>query len=669
MKRLLFIALSLFSGINAQALDTDRHILLPLPKQADISDRYITVSSARVCTPVRSDAWASYLAELGIRQRNNAKFKIEVSLQDSIPGSNGNVEAYTLQVSRDGIKVVAATDKGVYWALQTLRQLAEPVKGGAKIPVCNIADWPSFAVRGFMMDVGRSYISLPELKREIELMSKFKLNTYHWHLTENQAWRLQSKLYPMLTDSANMTRDKGRYYTIEEAKELQRFARAHNVTLIPEIDMPGHSAAFVRTFGHDMQSEEGIRILKSIIDEACQTFDSCEYLHIGTDEVKFTNPDFVPQMVQHIKQKGKKIVSWHPGWNYKPGQIDMVTMWSYRGKPQQDIPSVDMRFHYINHFDTYADLNALYRSRVYNRTEGDSSIVGVELGLWNDRYIPDEQSIVKQNNLWPSLLALADRSWRGGGTEYFDKLGTRMSAPGTADHADYADFERRLLAHKQTTLSGLDIPFVKHSNIEWAVTQPFPNGGDLTRVFPPETEGIKNEYQYADSTYSTFPAYGGGVYLRHVWGGLIPGLIDNPQPNHTVYAMTRVYSPADQTLGLQFETQNYSRSESDLPPSAGKWDYRDSRLWINSQEIHPPVWSGTHSVRDNETPLTNENFCTRPPLQVQLHRGWNDVVIKLPVDKFNHPATRLVKWMWTFVLTTPDGKDAAPGLIYNPMGE
>lgn len=669
MKKYILFTIALLCCVAGWSKSSVQHNLLPLPQQAEIADNYVTVKSFALSTPAWADAWRSYLTDNGAAEQAKSNFKINITLVDSIVGSKHNAEAYTLNVTLKGINVTAASDRGIYWALQTLRQLAQPAKGAVRLPLCSITDWPAFPVRGFMMDVGRSYISMPELKREIELMSRFKLNTYHWHLTENQAWRLQSKLFPMLNDSTNMVRDKGRFYTVEDAKELQRFAREHNVTLIPEIDMPGHSAAFVRTFRHDMQSPEGMKILKLLIDEVCETFDSCEYLHIGTDEVRFTNPDFVPEMVGYIKAKGKKIISWHPGWSYKPGEVDMITMWSYRGKPLQGTPSVDMRFHYINHFDTYADINALYRSQAYGRTESDGQIAGVELGLWNDRYVADEDANVTQNNLWPTLMTLAERSWRGGGSEYFDKLGTRMSAPGTADHSDFADFERRLLAQKATTLRGLNIPFVKHSNIEWLVTEPFANGGDLTKQFPPETEGIRTEYTYADSTYHTLPAYGGGVYLRHVWGKMIPTLFDNPQPDHTAYAMTRVWSPKDQTVGLQFETQNYSRSESDLPPPAGKWDYRDSRLWLNGQEIQPPVWQGTHSVRDNEIPLTNENFSTRPPLQVQLHKGWNDVMIKLPVGQFNHPATRLVKWMWTFVLTTPDGTEAAPGLRYSASGK
>lgn len=106
-----------------------------------------------------------------------------------------------------------------------------------------------------MHDVGRTYISLKELKKEIELLSRFKINVFHWHLTENQAWRLESKLYPELNSPQNMTRMPGKYYTLQEAKELVKFCKKHHVMLIPEIDMPGHSEAFNRAFHADMQSQ------------------------------------------------------------------------------------------------------------------------------------------------------------------------------------------------------------------------------------------------------------------------------------------------------------------------------------------------------------------------------------------------------------------------------
>jgi len=152
-------------------------------------------------------------------------------------------EAYRLIITPDSIRIEATTDTGIYWARQTLNQIIAS-SGGKSIPCLEIIDWPAFRVRGFMHDVGRSFISVEELKKQITLLSQFKINVFHWHLTENQGWRLQSSRYPQLNDSCNFTRLPGKYYTFADAHEIAAHCRAHHMLLIPEIDMPGHSAAF-----------------------------------------------------------------------------------------------------------------------------------------------------------------------------------------------------------------------------------------------------------------------------------------------------------------------------------------------------------------------------------------------------------------------------------------
>jgi hypothetical protein len=145
---------------------------------------------------------------------------------------------------------------------------------------------------------------------------------------------------------------------------------------------------------------------------------------------------------------------------------------------------------------------------------------------------------------------------------------------------------------------------------------------------------------------------------------MMPAIIPNPQPNSTVYAYTDVYSKKDQTVGLVFETQNYSRSESDIPAPQRKWDYRESRIWINGTEIAPPVWENTHTLRSNEITLKNENASARLPIPVVLDKGWNRILIKLPIGEFNSTETRLVKWMFTCTITNLEGTDQPEGLVY-----
>lgn len=539
--------------------------LLPKPQLYKDTGKNFTMGKVKLSTPVLRPEWEVFIMNAGGEIVEHSSSVIEVELVPSIEEARLNgAEAYRLSVSNKRIKIEAVTEQGVYWAMQTLRQLERKKGKRSSVAGCEIVDWPAFRIRGFMQDVGRSYISMEELKREIEILSRFKINVFHWHLTENQAWRLESKIFPMLNDSVNTIRMPGKYYTLEEARDLVDFCKKHQVLLIPEIDMPGHSAAFVRAFRHDMQSPEGMKILKLLLDEVCETFD-VPYLHIGTDEVEFTNPHFVPEIVAYVRSKGKKVISWNPGWHYKPGEIDMTHLWSYRGKAQPGIPAIDSKFHYLNHFDVFGDIVALYNSRIYDQAEGSEDIAGTILALWHDRLIDNEWNLVIENGLYPNMLAIAERAWRGGGTEYFDGLGTILPPEDTEAFKEFADFEKRMLWHKEHTFKGYPFAYVKQTNVKWNITDAFPNGGDMDKVFPPEQE-LKDIYHYNGNTYGVRQAIGAGIYLRHVWGDMVPAFYADPKENHTAYAYTWVYSPKDQEVGLWAEFQNYSRSEMDLAP-------------------------------------------------------------------------------------------------------
>ena len=618
MNRLLLFVLSIFwcmAGISANHPSS----LLPLPQKYQFNGK-----------------------------KSSGELTVEEKYVSQIEGAKFQEEAYHLLITKKGILLEATTPKGMYWGRQTLEQLKTTKNKKIYLPQCEITDWPAFRIRGFMHDVGRSFIPVEELKREISLLSRYKINVFHWHLTENQAWRLECKKYPQLNAPENMERENGKFYTLEEARQLVEFCKQHQVLLIPEIDMPGHSAAFERTFKTDMQSEKGTQILKDIIDEVCATFD-VPYLHIGTDEVQFTNPDFVPMMVKYIRDKGKKVISYNPGWNYKPGEIDMTQLWSYRGKAQKGIPAIDCRYHYANHFDTYADLVAMFNSRIYNQPEGSDDLAGSIVAFWNDRYIDNTPQLLAENNFYPYMLTLAERAWRGGGNCYFDGKGTLLWEDEPKQLAAFKEFEDRLLWQKNTWLKEVPFPYVRQTQSEWQITDAFPNGGDLNKVFPPE-EKEDSVYQYEGKTYKTRKIIGNGIYLRHVWGTLVPGFYANPQENHTAYATRWIYSPKERKTKLALEFQNYSRSESDLAPRQGTWDYKCSRAWLNGQEIMPPVWKNTNTERSNEITLKNENYMSRPAIDITLKKGWNKLMLKLPVGKFSSKETRLVKWMFTAAL-------------------
>jgi hypothetical protein len=651
--------LILFAGIalSVNSVYAGRNDLLPRPKAAVFSNgnfklnKGISIEAPTLPAdePQINSELRKLISSYGGTITSNSKYKIAVIIDKTIKGD----ESYTLTVEKKLIEINASSARGAYWGIQTLWQLAE--NNGSAIDCCVIGDKPAFDIRGYMHDVGRDFIEFDELLHEIEKLSRYKINTFHWHLTDNQGWRLESKIYPQLNENKAFSRKPGKYYTIEQAKRLVQFAHQHGVEVIPEIDMPGHSEAFRNAMGHSMLTPQGLAEMKQIMAEAASTFSGTPWMHIGTDEVR--QPDlgtidwteFVPEMVKHLRSLGKKVVSWNPGYKYAPGEIDMTQMWSYRGAITPGVPAIDCRYHYANHFDSYSDVVSLYSATIANQEAGSHQYAGSIIGFWNDRMLESDADIVKQNSFYPVMLALAERAWLGGGKGYFDKIGVTIGA----DDKDFADWERRFLQQKTSYLKDEPISYVKQSNIRWHITKPVDNGGDLSRDF---------DFASLDTAYT---ASGAAVYLRHVWGSTMPSVIPNPQPNSTVYAYTDVFSKTDQTVGLVFETQNYSRSEMDLAAPQGKWDYRESKIWINGIAINPPVWINTHSIPTNEISLKNENAAARKPIPVTLNKGWNRILIKLPVGEFKSTKeTRLVKWMFTCTLTNADGTRQADDIIY-----
>ena len=587
MKRIFFFA-SLLVWVSCTQVV--KPILLPLPKKVQWEKGFVKAD-----TPVAE------------------------RLVSAIPEAAKQEEAYRLSVEKDSIRLEAVTEHGLWNGRQTLRQLSQD----GRIPRCSITDWPSFRVRGWMMDVGRTYVSLEELYREVELFSQCKLNVLHLHLTEREAWRLESKKYPQLTAAENMTRLPGLYYTQEQMRSLDAYCRVRGVTLVPELDMPGHSDAFERAMGFGMQTPQGKQVVKDLLDEALGVFSS-EYIHLGTDEVDFTDPSFVPEMVAHVRSRGRKALSWNPGYPYGPGEIDGMQLWTSRARPQEGTVAVDSRLHYINHYDLFGDIIGLQTSRIGDVEQETAEMKGAVLCLWNDECY-EEGAMLRDNNLYANALALADRAWRGGGHQYYKEFGTILPAEGPA-REDFLDFENRLLYFKETLLKDVPVPYVRQGDACWELSPVYPNEGNLEAVFPPE------QGQWETARTLT----GSGIYLRHVWGpSVVAGAIRDPQPNSTVYARARVYSVRKQEVGLLFETQNRSRSERDVPPPPGAWDWRHSRIWINGSEVRAPAAA------------------------VTLEKGWNTVLVKLPVGFFTNGRYRLVKWMFTCAFTTPDGSKAA----------
>ncbi len=632
--------------------------ILPKPKAVESSSStpFRLGGNVRLTDPTSCLLLKEFLSAQGCTPSTSGP-EITVTLIDSVPGAYNHQlpeypdEAYRLTVTPEKVLIEATTPTGVIRATQTLMQMAEGYDNGpAQLESVTITDWPAFKLRGFMHDVGRSFVSPDELVKQIELFGRFKVNTFHWHLTENQAWRFAVEAYPQLTSPESMTRYPGKYYTREDFRRVNEAAALHGVTVIPEIDMPGHSAAFERAMGFEMQTPQGKEVLKKVLEEFAECFPNAPYLHIGGDEKRITDSTFLPEMTAKVHELGHKVICWNPiqGVKIDPAYgYDMTQMWSTAGKKVAGIPNIDCRYNYTNHFDVFADPVGIYKSNIYYSTQGTPEIAGTISCPWNDRKLPSETDIVRQNGTIVNTLASTERAWMGGGKAYIEEGGTTLPAEGE-EFDEFADFERRILFHKDHSLKDEPIPYVKQTNVRWMITDPIALDADSATAFA-----------------NVSPATGAGIYLRHTWRHIIPTFYGKDYgTGHKAYAYTYVHSPVDQTVGALVEFQNYSRSEHDRAPDNGQWDRKGSRIWLNDEELLPQPWTNAGKDIDNEVELGNENFSVRPPLQVHLKKGWNKVMIKLPyVDT---PGIRLNKWMFTFVLTDPSGRYALDGITYSP---
>lgn len=656
--------------------------LLPKPQCIEMGRKGKTFKMQRpvvLADSTHNALLRNFLISSGCRLVDKARARVEVELVDTLPNTfdyplyGFPFEGYALKVMPDLIEIKAANSLGVTRAVQTLVQMAEGERTkNVQLETVSILDWPAFKLRGVMHDVGRSFIDVDELKREIDLLSRFKINVFHWHLTENLAWRFQVKAYPQLTDKRYAKRYAGQYYSQEACAELEKFAAERGVMIIPEIDMPGHSEVFSRSMGFDMQSEAGRRALKVILKEVGRTFTRAPYIHIGGDEVT-VQPGFLEEMAQFVRDSLKrKVIVWNPirGVKIDKRIADMTQMWSTAGRAVETVPNIDCRYNYVNHFDVYADVVGIYKSNVYYAQRGSATLAGAVSAVWNDTKVASQKEIIMQNNFYANALATAERTWRGGGKEYVEQGGTTL--PGEGDELQaFEDFERRFLFHKAHALCREPIAYVKQSQVKWCVSAPFPNNGDASAVFPPETckdDVLPQAFGYNGKTYQTKMATGAGVYLRHIWHPVVPSFLKNPGNGQTVYAWTYVYSPKRQTLGAQVEFYTYSRSGNEYAPKANAWDRRGSRLWINGEEIPAPRWLQTDVPILQDQPFTgllNENLTARPLTLIHLNKGWNKVFLKLP--HADNGGTARDKWQFTFVITTLDGREAAEGLVYSPF--
>jgi len=271
MKRILGLSvliLFFISNIMAQELS-----VIPMPKELKMQKGSFILDKECVLKYDTSNKEVSRIAVFFNEYLDNLYgFKAEGDLKGKpvhlkiISQMNTGKEGYLLKVDKKGIFITAAEPNGLFYGMQTLKQLlpAEAVNGQLKIPAVDIKDEPRFAWRGNMLDVGRHFFPVSFIKKYLDILAMYKINTFHWHLTEDQGWRLEIKKYPLLTEISHW-RDEtivgharesneydgigyGGFYTQDQAREIVRYAAERYITVVPEIEMPGHSGAALTAY-------------------------------------------------------------------------------------------------------------------------------------------------------------------------------------------------------------------------------------------------------------------------------------------------------------------------------------------------------------------------------------------------------------------------------------
>ncbi|MEA5427716.1 family 20 glycosylhydrolase [Arcicella lustrica] len=557
---------------------------------------------------------------------------IELLLSKS-PANHLPVEAYQLRVNTEKVSLSANTAHGIFNGIQTLAQL----QVGNVIQGCEISDSPAFSWRGYMVDVGRNYQSMPQLLQQIETMARYKLNVFHFHSTEDIAWRLAVKKYPQLTAPKTMQRQQGKYYSSAEIKQLIAFCEERHIEFVPEIDMPGHSQAFERAMGVTMQSAEGLRIVKEIIKEFCETY-RVKYLHIGGDEVKITNSNFLPEVIKYAESFGKKVIGWSPGGNLSDQTIRQL--WMGHEPILKDYQYIDTRHLYINHLDPLEAVTTIFHRKIGDKDSSDTHSLGATLCLWHDRNIQKEQDLLIMNAVYPSLLAFAERTWLGGGETNWI---TNVSASDSKKAAIFQAFEERLMAERYRFFSKKPFPYHPQAHIRWQMFGPFNNKGNLEANFSPEHPKFLET-----NPLTNLEALGGTIVLRHWWSPTVKGVLPNPLENTTWYAIQQVWSDTDTTAFLWLGFNNISRSMATNVPNSQQWDERFSKIWLNDDLLEAPDWKNGNQKPNLELPLIDEGYEYRKPLLIKLKKGWNEIKVKAPVGSFKGKDWQNpVKWMFT----------------------
>ena len=673
MKKLLFFILALMDiatsfafQVDSISLDT-KYPIIPTPQKITYGNSETYFSTFFIDNSSfdrETELLTSFLVKQGLTESKNG-LKINF-IQKNIT-ENESDEAYSLKID-DEIIISTKTSKGAFYAIQTLKQLFRMGENKGFLPQLSITDWPAFKIRGLMHDTGRNFQSLGQLKEQIEVLALYKYNVFHWHLTDNPGWRLESKIYPELQSDKATSRHKGKFYTQEDFKEIIAFCKERNITVIPEFDIPGHTDAFRAAFGFETMRDKKVKpVLLDLFKELLSLTDAetTPFIHVGTDEVRnsyeHVDNELILSIMELLEKNNREVIVWEEGIRIKEDSTSIGQLWAQH-PPRKGHRFIDSRANYVNHLDPFAGMGRLFFQQPTRQKTGDDKALGGILCVWPDDKVSDERNILKHNPVYPAIVFYADAIWKGRDRDY-PEYWAKLPPVDSDQFATFADFEAKVIIHRDLFFKGKPFPYVEQTNKLWKVIGPFDHKGDINKSFPIE-KGIKTSYKVDENEFNwSENIVGATIHFKHFFG--FPALTN--KKSGTYYAYTNIYSPEARTQDFWVGFQGWSRSGGRRGgpfPNQGQWHTTNPKIWVNNNEIDPPTWKQPSlETNTHEIPFIDEDYFYRDPTKIDLKKGWNKVLLKVP-----HGGTSW-KWMFTCVPVNIDADGnvtEVSDLIYNP---
>jgi hexosaminidase len=439
--------------------------LMPMPAKVEISSGALRIDSgitvAMACPDARVDAVTKRFIDRLARQtgiplpnsRGSANLRIECRERAPEYPALGEDEAYQLDIAASGARLSARTVTGVLRGLETFAQLVGPGPDGFQVPAVHIEDQPRFPWRGLMLDVSRHWMPLAVVERNLDAMAAVKLNVFHWHLSDDQGFRVESKRYPKLQQQGS----DGNFYTQAEVRYVVAYARDRGIRVVPEFDMPGHTTAWFSGYPElasapgpyaierkwgifhptmDPTREEIYVFLDGLIAEMAALFPD-PYFHIGGDEVEETQwkssasiqafarahrlssahdlqTYFNRRVERLLKKHGKTMVGWDEVLNPELPTDTVIQSW--RG-PASLVEAATRGHRSLLSFGYYLDhlkpAAEHYANDPLGGAAGDltpqqaTRILGGEACMWSE-YVSAE---TVDSRIWPRMAAIAERLW------------------------------------------------------------------------------------------------------------------------------------------------------------------------------------------------------------------------------------------------------------------